>query len=266
MLFSPPCTMKKELHIASTHLIDPRPCHLIPVKYGHEKVSMHILYTPQWNYYVVHYVFEGKGTLFIGEKTYSVGAGECFLIRPGDKASYIADKGDPWHYAWIGFRGETAEALTTLPSPVFQIPEEIFRPLLSMGYANEAEDYLLASILYRMLASIFAHPLRVSEHAEAAELYIRSHFREPITVASLAAHLGITPRYLSSLFKQTYGKTTQRRLIEIRLSHARDLLMRGWSVSKAAYEVGYSDPFVFSRAFCRHFGVPPKSYIKESKK
>jgi len=258
--------MKKELHTVSTHIIDPRPCDFIPVKYGHEKVNVFFRYTPHWDYYVVHYVFEGKGTLFIDEKPYPVGAGECFLISPDDNASYIADREDPWHYAWIGFRGEAARALAALPSPVFRIPAEIFRPLLFMRRANEAEDYLLVSILCGMLAAATSRPLDASGHAEAAELYIREHFRTPITVASLAAQLGITPRYLSSLFKQEYGKTVGQHLMEVRLSFARDLLLSGRSVSETAYEAGYSDPFVFSRAFRRHFGAPPKSYIKEGKK
>ncbi len=258
--------MKKELHVLSTHLSDLHPCDLVPVKYGHTQSKNPILYTPHWDYYVIHYIFHGKGTLFMGDVPYPVTKGECFLICPGDKAAYIADKDDPWHSGWIGFRGEAGKQLTNLPSPVFSMPADLFQPLLFMKSANDAEDYLLLSILYKMYAALFARPQTTSNYAEEAELYIRQHFHESITIASLATRLGITPRYLSALFKQNYGKTTQSHLMEVRLTHARNLLLQGYSVSKVAFEVGYSDPFVFSRAFCRYFGIPPKSFIKKGDK
>lgn len=257
--------MKKELHVLSTHLIDTEPCDLIPIKYGNARTSVFDRYTPHWDYYMIHYVFDGKGTLFLNNVSYPVTAGKCFLICPNDNASYVADKDDPWHSGWIGFRGEAAERLLSLPSPVFSMPTEIFQPLLFMKNANNAEQYLLLSILYRMFAILFAHPQTESSYAVAAERYIRQHFRDPITVASLAKQLGITPRYLSTLFKQNYGKTTQSHLMEVRLTQARKLLLQGCSVSQTALEVGYNDPFVFSRAFCRYFGAPPKTFIEKGK-
>ena len=215
---------------------------------------------------MIHYVFSGKGTLFLDDKPYPVRSGECFLICPDDNASYIADKDDPWRSGWIGFRGKAAEQLKQLPSPVFSISSEIFEPLLFMSRANGVEDYLLLSILYKVFAEIFTHPLTVADHAEAAELYLRQHFRETESVAALAKKLGITPRYLSSLFKQKYGKTIQRHLLDLRLGYARNLLMQGYSVKEASFEAGYSDPFVFSRAFRHHFGVPPKCFLEKKER
>lgn len=57
------------------------------------------------NQYLLHYVISGKGTYTVGEETYTLHANECFLIRPGERTYYIADREDPWEYMWVAFDG-----------------------------------------------------------------------------------------------------------------------------------------------------------------
>jgi len=54
------------------------------------------------------------------------------------------------------------------------------------------------------------------------------------------------------------GTTPQRFAERLRLDHARHLLERtNLSVSEVAAEVGFDDPFYFSRRFKRAFGKAP---------
>ena len=55
--------------------------------------------------FVLHIIFAGKGFLEREDKTYSVRAGQAFIIRPGAQALYRADRDDPWTYRWVGFHG-----------------------------------------------------------------------------------------------------------------------------------------------------------------
>ena len=66
-------------------------------------------------YYLIHYIFEGRGTYWTEGKEYVLSAGECFLIKPGQVTRYQADMEDPWYYVWIGFEGSLAEEFEQLP-------------------------------------------------------------------------------------------------------------------------------------------------------
>lgn len=46
------------------------------------------------NQYLLHYVISGCGTYVVGGETYTLHAGSCFLIRPGERTLYTADRKD----------------------------------------------------------------------------------------------------------------------------------------------------------------------------
>ena len=46
-------------------------------------------------------VKKGKGTFTIAGKTYELGPGQAFIIRPGEETTYRADDDDPWSYMWM---------------------------------------------------------------------------------------------------------------------------------------------------------------------
>ena len=61
--------------------------------------------------YLFHYIISGSGVFFAGGRRHALHAGQGFLIYPGQVTTYTADAEHPWHYVWLGFRGEEAAAL-----------------------------------------------------------------------------------------------------------------------------------------------------------
>ena len=60
-------------------------------------------------HYLLHVILGGKGTYTVEKKTYALGAGDAFLIRPMVSHIYRADEQQPWEYAWVGFGGSVME-------------------------------------------------------------------------------------------------------------------------------------------------------------
>jgi len=89
---------------------------------------------------------------------------------------------------------------------------------------------------------------------------IRTDLRHRWTVAELARHAGLGRRTFNAQFHQMYGTSATDFLRTSRLAFAREaLLHQGFSVTEAAYAVGYTNPANFSTAFHKQFGCVPSS-------
>jgi AraC-like DNA-binding protein len=90
---------------------------------------------------------------------------------------------------------------------------------------------------------------------------IGNYLRDPkLAPQTVAARLGITPRYLRKLLEET-GKSFSEHLLDKRLERAAALLrdpQRGSArIATIAYECGFGDLSYFNRAFRRRFGLTP---------
>ncbi|WP_017445101.1 AraC family transcriptional regulator [Gayadomonas joobiniege] len=91
--------------------------------------------------------------------------------------------------------------------------------------------------------------------------YIRSHFMKDICVVELAAIAHLSVSALERRFKKYLHKTPKQFINEIRLEHARKLLVETTlPVALVANESGFSDPSYFTRQFSRLFGVKPSEF------
>ena len=83
----------------------------------------------------------------------------------------------------------------------------------------------------------------------------------PWRVAALARLCRLSQPHFHRKFKQATGSTPIDWLRRERINHARRrLLESGDSVKQISEQVGYNDPFFFSRDFKRYTGVAPKDY------
>ncbi|MFC3964061.1 helix-turn-helix domain-containing protein [Nocardia jiangsuensis] len=92
---------------------------------------------------------------------------------------------------------------------------------------------------------------------------VHEHFRDPgFTVAVLARNNHVSVRSVQALFAES-GRAPGDEIRRTRLEFARRLLERGAAVGSACYDSGFSDPGTFTRAFRRHFGRSPTSFLRE---
>jgi len=78
------------------------------------------------------------------------------------------------------------------------------------------------------------------------------------TLADLAHHAHVSPATLHRLTSAIHGLSPLAMVTQLRLTRARELLCHGgFTVQETAQTVGYETPFSLSRAYKRHFGVPP---------
>jgi AraC-like DNA-binding protein len=91
----------------------------------------------------------------------------------------------------------------------------------------------------------------IREHLQAA-------FHEDHSLAGIARHFGINQNKLKTQFKEMFGVTVIGYLFELKMEHAKSLLLdKGMYVSEVAPVVGYRNSNHFATAFKRKFGVNP---------
>lgn len=93
--------------------------------------------------------------------------------------------------------------------------------------------------------------------------YILKHYRTPIKIADLAAHVDRTPNYVTNIFKEVTGQSPIQYLHYLRVSTARDLITEtDMSLIEIADHLGFCDQSYFSKVFKSIFGSTPLSYRK----
>ena len=92
--------------------------------------------------------------------------------------------------------------------------------------------------------------------AVRARKYLREHAAEPLAGATLAAHLGCSPRTLQLSYKAVFGRTVQDDLADARLDLAKKLLSdTGIPVCDIPERCGFASPNHLMRLFRRRTGM-----------
>lgn len=213
-------------------------------------------------YTLIHFVRSGEGCFIRGGVTYTLHAGQAFLIRPGEVTLYRASMHDPWSYSWVGFDGALSARFAELP-PVFDYTRNWAEEMLSAIENDGMSEYRLASMLFLMYAELFATQKPHNHYVRRVKNYIDTQYMQSVSVEEIAALMNLDRRYLSRLFKEKTGQTVQEYLISVRLEAAKGHLLRGASVSEAAILAGYEDTCNFSKMFKKLLGVSPGQWRRE---
>ena len=134
---------------------------------------------------------------------------------------------------------------------------------------NIRKTFLLSKCLEILVlqAESFArteHPRYTHSNSELEKLeyvrkYITDHIDMPPSLRELARLSGLNEYKLKKSFKEVYHTTVFGYLADYRLNEARKKLESSdRSIAEIAYDLGYSSPQHFAKAFKEKFGLTPK--------
>lgn len=105
-----------------------------------------------------------------------------------------------------------------------------------------------------------------SRHTVKAIEYIQEHYREDVSLDTVALHLNVNKSYLSRTFSADCGISLTEYVNTFRLDQAQRLLESGLSIAETAPAVGINNVPYFFKLFKRYTGRTPKSYHHKDEK
>jgi AraC family transcriptional regulator len=96
---------------------------------------------------------------------------------------------------------------------------------------------------------------------ERAKLVLASDLTRRWTLSDVAAVVGVSPVYLTQLFKQVEGMPLYRYQLRLRLARALELLP-GADISALSLDLGFSSHSHFTASFRRAYGRTPQQFSK----
>ena len=98
-------------------------------------------------------------------------------------------------------------------------------------------------------------------YVEQDKRYLSTHLTQEIRVTEVADAIGLSPAYLSRLFKRTTGHTMRAYLAAERIKAAQHLLVADErSIAQIASRLRFCDQSNFTQVFRRQTGLTPRQY------
>jgi len=133
------------------------------------------------------------------------------------------------------------------------------RALLATNAA--AAEERLTELLGELLApTSTAYDAEPSPATQLVIQRIRDRLSEPPTLDEIANLMEMERTSALRRFKRETGATPHHYAMQLRLRHARHLLVRGAQIPDVAYTLGFADQSHMTRAFARQYGLPPGRY------
>lgn len=106
----------------------------------------------------------------------------------------------------------------------------------------------------------------VSDRLQLIDDFIAEHMDRIIFVDELASLLGLSVPYFKEWFKKKQGVPPKEYMNRAKIERAKSDLLRKSSVTRVAFDLGYSSSQYFATTFKKYMGITPKNYITSVRK
>ncbi len=134
----------------------------------------------------------------------------------------------------------------------------LFLPLVDEATA-QGTDGSEDSVIH--VARVHAPDQLSAQLVKKAQDYIATHFATEITREEIADALGVSPSYVSRVFRRYTGMALWDYVNSFRITRARELLEHSdMTVTEVAFAAGFNEPAYFSRMFRKFTGKSPRHF------
>lgn len=226
--------------------------------------------------YIFIFCTEGRGTIIVAGKEYTLHENEAFCIPRFRGHRYFASEDDPWSILWVHFKGEdtcyfpiedcqvvafTTQHATNRMHFLFDLLFRVLEGNYTLGnfiYISQVLSLILAETYHREKSN---STLEQNKHVTNVVKYMYGHLDENLTLDQIVEEFDLSKSYLNAVFQKYTQHAPMDFFINLKMKRACELLRSTDTyVYEVAQRLGYSDPYYFSRIFKRVVGMSPSEY------
>lgn len=99
-----------------------------------------------------------------------------------------------------------------------------------------------------------------THHRRRVRDLIGSALESPLSIATLAAAVNLSPHHFARMFKESFGVSPAQYILQARISHAKQLLQGDDTLASIAAQTGFSQQSHMTMQFRRATGATPAHY------
>lgn len=229
------------------------------------------------------YLYDGTMTVTIQDKTHTLHQGQFLLINSSEIHSTLCEQ----HVKALLLQIPVCFFQESLPDVshvyFYNVPSRHLKPdtyatittlLCNMGDVYEAQEpwyslqfkSLLYELVYTLMNTCYktqSEATRIKsaknlERLEAVTAYVRAHYKETISLDSIAKQVALNPEYFCRFFKRHMGQTFQEYVNQVRLTHVyQELTQTDLPVHIIMEQNGFSSYKLFSKYFKKTYHCTP---------
>lgn len=226
--------------------------------------------------YILLYCIHGQGVVEINHACFPLASNEIICIPKHTRHRYYADEEAPWSIFWVHFKGENTLYFPFEPIHVIKMTSQhaqnrltflfdlLFRVLArnyTLGnfiYISQVLQMILAEVYYREKSDDVSLP---NKHVTQIIRYMYNHIEHSLTLEDLSQRFNLSKSYLNAIFRSCTQRTPIDFFIHLKAQEACKLLKStDLSIGEIARQLGYVDPYYFSRIFKKAVGIAPSVY------
>ena len=217
--------------------------------------------------------YSGEANITVDDRSYRVGAGEITILHPRGREIYLYSKKTRTRYSWCTarlpvFSDDVLKLLKQCPLtfPRNSRIEKILRFGLEAQryyacHRHLVVDHLAQTLFYEYFAAtgvLTGEENLPNSNVEKAMQFIGNNLHRHLSGKAIADSVGMSYQHLAQLFRNEFGSTPMKMLWKIRIEKGADLLSSTrLSVDEIASQLGFQNPFHFSRCIKKHFNSSP---------
>ena len=215
---------------------------------------------------------KGRGTFTANGRQHILETGD-FIYLPQNQTYTQKTEGETViavHF--INYNADKKETVEAIRPADIQKAQEIMSEMYTLwtekkaGYKQECTSYFyhLLYLFRKQTDKDAVQSIGADRMLRNAVDFIHKNYRrEHIVISELATDCAMSEVYFRKIFKNIYGVSPARYILNLKLEYAASLLQSGlYTVSETAEKSGFSDAKYFARRFKARYNYTPRDYAR----